>query len=164
MLSILVMARFGPWTLLRVEDLLSDKSKWEHCERCDEHIRYVHVCQVDGEFKEWRIGSTCGPTLIQVSDEIWDEAAKIAARNLKLLHRALRLKPLEQQPNSWGVTRLGADWVDKIIDSLKAGQTDKYTLQKGQVARHNDLRAIQARLRLAEKFHALHAYKMGTGR
>jgi hypothetical protein len=41
MLTIHVMARFGPWTLLRVEDLMRDKSKWEHCERCDEHIRYV---------------------------------------------------------------------------------------------------------------------------
>lgn len=52
------MARFGPWILLHVEDLMRDKSRWEHCERCDEHIRYIYMCKVDGETKEWRIGST----------------------------------------------------------------------------------------------------------
>src|SRR5205814_155935 len=117
-----VMARFGPWVLLRVEDLMPNKANWQHCERCGEHIRYVYVCQVDGETKEWQIGSTCGPTLIAVSDAIWDGVAKAVARDLRLLHRALRLKPLEQGPNPWR-GHLGADWLDRFIACLIARET-----------------------------------------
>lgn len=164
MLTILVMARMGRWTLLRVEDLLRDKTRWESCERCKERIRYVHVCQMDGEAKEWRIGSTCGPALIEVSKEIWGETAKDAKRNLTLLHRALRLKPLEQQATSWGSAKLGADWVDRAIAVLESGQTNERTLQMGIASIATDLQVIQRRLMLAERFHGLGPIRMGAGK
>lgn len=163
MLTISIMARFGPWVLLRVEDLAPDKAHWQHCERCGEHIRYVYVCQVDGETKEWRIGSTCGPTLIKVSEAIWDKVAKAVARDLCLLHRALRLKPLEQGPRPWG-GHLGADWLDRIIECLRAGETDKHYLARSGTRRIENLKFIQTRLGLAEKHHALGPFQMGAGK
>lgn len=130
MLTIHTMVRFGPWLLLRVEDLTLNTANWQRCERCGERIRYVYVCKVDGEAKEWRIGSTCGPTLIAVSDWLWTEAAQAAARNLMLLHRTLRLKAWEQGLNPWG-SHLGVDWLDRFINCLIACETGKHYLAGG---------------------------------
>jgi hypothetical protein len=157
------MARFGPWTLLRVDDLEHDKENWEHCERCGEHIRYVYVCQVERETKEWRIGSSCGPTLIAVSDELWGRVADAAKRDLILLHRALRIRPLEAGANPWG-KHLGLDWVDRFISCLEKRETDKYDLSRNKGRPIHNLKLIQSRLKLAEDHHGLRPYKPGEGK
>ncbi|WP_437831945.1 hypothetical protein [Sorangium sp. So ce1153] len=162
MLTISIMARFGLWTLLRVEDKSPDKIKWEHCERCDRHIRYVHVCQVDGETKAWRIGSECGPTLVRVSEEIWGKVTATADRDLLLLHRTLRLRPLEAGPNPWG-KHLGPDWVDRFATCLERRETDNYDLCAGNLRAIQNLKYIQTRLQLAEKHHGLKPFRRGIG-
>lgn len=157
------MARFGPWVLLRVDDLMPDKANWQYCERCGEHIRYAYVCQVDGETKEWRIGSTCGPTLIDVSDAIWDGVAEAVARDLRLLHRAFRLKPCEQGPNPWS-GHLGADWLDRFIACLIARKTGEHDLSGSKYRSIENLKFIQTQLQLAEKHHALGPFQIGVGK
>ena len=162
MLTIPVMARFGRWVLLRIDDLMPNKAEWENCERCREHIRYVFVCQVDGETKEWRIGSTCGPTLIAVSEAIWGDAIKNPKRDLLLLHRAYRLKPFEEGGNPWGA-RLGADWLDRFIACISSGETNKYDLARSRRPIEN-LKYIQSRLLLAERHHQLGPLHIGAGK
>lgn len=157
--------KLGPWTFVGIDDKGFNQKNWEHCEveDCGEHIRYVHVVQRDGDTKEWRIGSTCGPKLIEISEEEWGQFAKDAARNLKLLYRAQRIRELEAGPNAIMAQHLGADWVDQFILLLKSGRTDGRTLRFKTRAPVDDLRVIQVRLHNAEKVHNLHPYKMGRG-
>lgn len=166
-LTIRMMVKLGPWMFLGVDDKTVDKNKWEHCEveDCGQHIRYVHVLKRidDPQEKEWRIGSTCGPKLKDMSEEKWGVVAKNAAKILRLLYRARRLKSLEAQPDNWGVGRLGADWVDKIIAHLEGGDVQDAKPAIGKPP-DNDLRFIQFRLRRAEVFHKLKALKMGKGK
>ena len=155
MISIRVMAEFGRWTFLRVDDKEADKANWEFCERqgCGEQIRYVHVCQIEGEEKEWRIGSTCGPALMNAAEEIWNRAVKDAAQNLKLLHRLRRLLPLEEGPQKGRLYRDKGEWVTEGTNALT----------EGRGFRHQQLRILQNRTRLAEKHHGLPAMKFGPG-
>lgn len=164
-LTIKMMVKLGPWTFLGIDDKGFDQERWEHCQiqGCGEHIRYVHVCQLDADSREWRIGSTCGPTLIQISEEVWGRVANDAARNLKLLLRAERVKELESGPNAIMAKHLGNGWVDEIIAVLKSGKTDGRTLKLKTYASVEDLKIIQLRLAGAEKLHKLKPYKMGRG-
>lgn len=91
--TIRAMVRVGPWTVEEVRKELEST----HCERCDAEIKEVWVCRVDEgspRLEEldgkavWRIGSTCGPTLIAVSDEMWHEHEKPLKSRLRLALRA----------------------------------------------------------------------------
>lgn len=165
-LTIRMMVKLGPWMFLGIDDKGFDQSKWEHCEieDCGEHIRYVHVVEREDAPKQWRIGSTCGPKLIEISEEIWGRVAKEAARNLKLLYRAERMKELEAGPNAVAVQHLGPNWVDPMIAVLKSGNVHGRTLTFKVYAPVNDLKIIQLRLRHAETLHALKPIKMGRGK
>jgi hypothetical protein len=167
-LTIRMMVQLGPWTYLGVDDKGFDQTKWEHCEveDCGQHIRYVHVLKRDDDpdQKEWRIGSTCGPKLEDMSEEKWGVVAKNAARILRLWYRARRLKPLEAEPENWGVERLGSDWIDRIISHLERGDVQNAKPVIGLRPPDNDLGFIQFRLRRAEVFHKLKAFKMGKGK
>ncbi len=86
------MARVGPWTIRAV----SWNPGTESCERCGRTIKRIWECSVDpadgrahglGGKLDWRIGSKCGPTLLEVSDQVWDENTKAATRNLALIRR-----------------------------------------------------------------------------
>ena len=164
-LTIRMMVKLGPWMYLGIHDKELDKSRWEYCEikDCGEHIRYVHVVQREDDPKEWRIGSTCGPKLIQISADVWGHHADEAKRNLKLLYRAERLKELETGPTIMAKHH-GANWVDEIIAVIKSGKLDGRTLPIKSSTPVNDLKIIQNRLALAEKHHGLQRYKMGEGK
>lgn len=71
MLTIRAMVRVGPWVLETVER----DDEGTNCDRCDEPIKEIWTCTVDTDWKRlgtldgkrrWRIGSTCGPTLLEV--------------------------------------------------------------------------------------------------
>jgi hypothetical protein len=95
--TINAMVKVGPWTVARVEDL----DEPEHCERCGAEITQAWVCTVEADFdglvklngkREWRIGSTCGPTLATVSAEHWKGATKDLHSNIRLMRDILRLE------------------------------------------------------------------------
>lgn len=94
MLTIPAMVRVGPWTLVE----LSKSSEWTTCERCDTRTKEVWTCtvdpaavqllkQLDGRL-EWRVGSVCGPTLLEVSEEVWAKRTAGTTRQLRLLEKA----------------------------------------------------------------------------
>ena len=91
------MVRVGPWTLNAIER----DEKWSRCERCNERIKEIWVCEVD-EFDDamlaklegkrvWRIGSTCGPVLLEVSEQVWKQSTREVKYRLKLWRRFDRL-------------------------------------------------------------------------
>jgi hypothetical protein len=97
MLTINAMVRIGPWIVTTIEHL----DKQTNCERCSTSILEVWVCEVDADSPRlgelggkslWRIGSTCGPTLMQVSDERWKSETSLATKRLRLLKRVDRLQ------------------------------------------------------------------------
>ena len=99
MLTIRAMVRVGPWTVRAVER----DENWTSCERCTESIKEIWVCEVDPSYDEllselggqlvWRIGSTCGPTLMKVSKDYWKRETKSILKRLRLLKRIEKLIP-----------------------------------------------------------------------
>ncbi len=97
MLTIPSMVRVGPWTLVA----LSKSSEWTNCERCDTAIKEVWSCTVDPAAcellarldgkREWRVGSVCGPTLLEVSEQVWKEQTGDTMRRLRLLMKVEKL-------------------------------------------------------------------------
>lgn len=96
-ITIPAMVRVGPWTLNAIER----DENWSHCERCNERIKEIWVCEVD-EFDEamlvklegkrvWRIGSKCGPVLLEVSEQVWKQSTQGVQYRLKLWRRFDRL-------------------------------------------------------------------------
>ena len=93
MLTIPVMVRVGPWTLVN----LARHPEWTNCERCDTRIKEVWTCVVDATATkalerldgkpEWLVGSTCGPTLLEVSDAVWKQQTSSTLRRMNLLAR-----------------------------------------------------------------------------
>ena len=92
-ITIPAMVRVGPWTLNAIER----DENWSCCERCNERIKEIWVCEVD-EFDDamlvklagkrtWRIGSTCGPVLLEVSKQVWKQSTQEAQYRLKLWRR-----------------------------------------------------------------------------
>lgn len=91
-LTIRAMVRVGPWTIRNV--YLGD---WTNCERCDVRHKAVWECEVDADSPRlatdlggkavWRIGSTCGPTLMLVSNEEWNERERPIKSGLRLARR-----------------------------------------------------------------------------
>ena len=94
-ITISAMVRVGPWTVESVAH-----GPWRQCDRCNARHREVWTCTVDADAEElsehlngqrtWRIGSTCGPLLMQVSDEIWKNETKATQKTLRLLLDARR--------------------------------------------------------------------------
>ncbi len=93
MLTIRTMVRVGPWVVERVE---RDEGGTT-CERCSKQgIKEIWVCTVDadsdrlkalGGKRTWRIGSHCGPTLWNVSEETWKENTKPIESRIRLAIR-----------------------------------------------------------------------------
>ncbi len=97
MLTIPAMVHVGPWTLVD----LSKSLEWTNCERCDTPIKEVWTCTVDPAAselltrlegkQEWRVGSVCGPTLLEVSERVWKEETSGTMRRMQLLVKVERL-------------------------------------------------------------------------
>lgn len=96
-ITIPAMVRVGPWTLKAIER----DENWSHCERCPTPIKEIWVCEVDeadeamlvkleGK-RAWRIGSTCGPVLLEVSEQVWKQSTQAAQYRLNLWKRFERL-------------------------------------------------------------------------
>lgn len=90
------MVKIGPWTI--------ESTHWnplgQNCERCGAHLKEVWTCSVDPQHErlpdlgyktKWEIGSTCGPTLIEVSEHVWKEKITNPQKRLKLVNRLDRL-------------------------------------------------------------------------
>lgn len=165
-LTIRMMVRLGPWMFLGVDDKSFDQTKWENCEieDCGEHIRYVHVLKRNDDPREWRIGSTCGPKLEDISEAMWGRATKDAALYVKLLHRAERIKELEAGPDAQLVGQLGPNWVDPMIALLKSGELSRKTLPFKNYSVTNDLQVIKLRIGRAERTHKLKGINLGRGK
>lgn len=92
-ITIPAMVRVGPWTL---NGIVRDEN-WSRCERCKEPLKEIWICEVDDvdeammvklEGKRtWRIGSTCGPVLLEVSKQVWKKSTEEAQYRLKLWKR-----------------------------------------------------------------------------
>lgn len=97
MLTIPAMVRVGPWMLVE----FSKGSEWTNCERCDTPIKEVWTCTVNpaaaeflsrlGGKLEWRVGSVCGPALLEVSEQVWREETAGTARRMRLLLKVEKL-------------------------------------------------------------------------
>lgn len=92
MLTIQAMVRIGPWVVRSIRR--ADQKIG--CERCATPILEVWHCEVDAESprllelggkRMWYIGSTCGPTLMLVSEQVWAAETKLVARRLDLVLR-----------------------------------------------------------------------------
>lgn len=90
MLTIRAMVEFGPWMLDHIDPL---DSRSEACQRCGTAIKYVWVFHLTTTGEEWRIGSECGPKLVEISKEVWGEKTK---RFGKMLRALLRLRKVEE--------------------------------------------------------------------
>ena len=97
MLTIPAMVRVGPWTLVE----LSKSHEWTNCERCDTPIKEIWTCTVnpaaaellarlDGKL-EWRVGSVCGPALLEVSEQVWKDETAGTMRRMRLLLKVEKL-------------------------------------------------------------------------
>jgi hypothetical protein len=95
-ITIQAMARIGPWTL---ESLVRNPD-WENCERCGQRIKEVWIVKVESVDlmnklhgkPEWRIGSDCGPHLLNVSEKIWKDTTSDAQKRLRKVKDIDQLK------------------------------------------------------------------------
>jgi len=97
MLTIAMMVRVGPWTV-RAIDIVREP---EHCERCDTVIKEVWVCEVDADAKQlatldgkrvWRIGNDCGPRLMSLAQDRWDDDSREVRMRLQRAKRYFALR------------------------------------------------------------------------
>ena len=130
------MVRVGPWTLESVQKDFS----WTSCERCGRRIKEVWTCTVDADQvaildrldgqATWRIGSTCGPTLLVVSKDVWKEHTKKTRRRLRLL---IKLEKLIEEADAARFPL--PDLVATRRDQLISGQaTDREVAHGGLLA------------------------------
>lgn len=92
-LTIRAMVRVGPWLIRHVY-----RGEWTRCERCGARHKEVWECEVDPESPRlgsdlggkavWRIGSTCGPALMQVSESTWSRHERPIRSTLRIAVRA----------------------------------------------------------------------------
>jgi hypothetical protein len=122
MLTINAMVRIGPWTI----ESVSYNSSWQTCERtgCGKNIKEVWTCVVDASYGKldvlggktsWQIGSVCGPTLIEVSEQIWSKETKMPSKRLKLLKR-LEVLTDAAEKQSYELPNLFKDYRPMLID------------------------------------------------
>lgn len=91
------MVRVGPWML----EYIQRDSSWTQCERCSRRIKEVWQCTVDANQSDilepldgqatWRVGSTCGPTLLSVSEDVWGQNTRDWTRRLNQLIKVTAL-------------------------------------------------------------------------
>lgn len=93
MVSIKMMISLGPWTLLTVDDRGPDQRDREVCEACGQQgLRYVYVVSLQAPpYGVHRIGSECGPKLLQESGTTWSAVVGRAEQLLRLLARLDRV-------------------------------------------------------------------------
>jgi hypothetical protein len=124
-ISINTMVRVGPWTIERVDR----DENWTNCERCDERIKEIWVCTVDEQFvdlakldgkRTWRIGSTCGPTLIDVSNQHWKDGTRGIRAKVRLVTRVITLLEAARAKNH----RL-PEFIEPRLALLLAGTIDE---------------------------------------
>lgn len=127
MLTIPAMARMGPWMFLGIKDLGSVSG---NCERCGEPIRYVWVMELQREPKKIvRIGSTCGPTLEEVSEHLWKTVTEPFNYRLSLLKRLERCaRRISQDP----VVSPGSDYTPEWFAAMRKHVAEG-DLRRGQL-------------------------------
>lgn len=78
LITVEAMVQVGPWLVRQVHH-----GHWRNCDRCDADHKEVWVCEteadeatvathLDGK-RVWRIGSTCGPKLMLLTDAVWGD-------------------------------------------------------------------------------------------
>jgi hypothetical protein len=123
MLTIRAMVRVGPW----IVETLEHDERWTNCERCSERIKWIYVCRVDADSPQlialggkpvWRIGSTCGPTLMMVSDQVWHDGTQERFTAIKLVRRATMVLELakKRRDDDWAV-ELIAERAEQLCES-----------------------------------------------
>ncbi len=154
MLTIPAMVRVGPWVL---ECIQRDPNSTK-CERCSQRIKEVWQCTVDadetGILNEldgratWRIGSTCGPTLLGISNEVWKQNTQALKSRLNQL---IKVVALIQESDAVGFELQGRvrTFLEEYERSLRDG-----TISEREVRHCGLIRARQER--------ALEAYKRGN--
>lgn len=121
-LTIRAMVRVGPWTVRNVYY----RQTFTNCERCDARLKEVWECEVDADSPRivelggkniWLIGSTCGPTLMMVSEETWRRHEKPLKSTVRLATRTQRVIDAARATN---YTRL-PDFVEERLPLLLDG-------------------------------------------
>lgn len=125
-LTIRAMVRVGPWTVRQVHY----QQTVTNCERCDARIKEIWECEVDldsprlselGGKSVWLIGSTCGPTLMMVSEATW----KVCERPLKgQLRLAIRTQRVINAARDQGYPDL-PDFVEERFPLILAGTLEE---------------------------------------
>lgn len=125
MLTIRAMVEFGPWVLDHVEVL--NRLDREDCSRCSRRIRYVYVLRLLHTGEVRRVGSTCGPLVVEVSEEVWGRRTERQRRLVALGKRLEKLLPplgeredLNPEPGHEDSLR-GAAWVHAQLKAVAAG-------------------------------------------
>lgn len=142
MLTIVAMVRVGPWVLQRIDVLGSGDERFP-CERCDTKLREIWVCEVDegADLREldgqrtWRIGSTCGPTLLSLSDEVWHEETRVLRSRLGLSKRLVRLLAAAQAQGH----SLPTFVTERLEPLLQGTMSERERKQLGNVMSHHEV-------------------------
>ncbi len=149
MLTIRAMAAMGPWILTHI-DVLRRRGD-EQCQRCGENLRYVWVMEKQTEPKEvWRIGSTCGPTLELVSEEMWNKLIKPFTTSIDLLLDLEHLAKWELEYPALLPRSYELGWAEKQRAIIAAGDL---TAHQRMVLGHH-IRAKEKAYRLSLRRHA----------
>jgi hypothetical protein len=129
MLTVRAMVRVGPWTVVRVDH----HSQPIACERCGTATWEVWVCKIDdghdltqlGGKAEWQIGSKCGPTLMLVNKEVWNNAAKEVTRRLRLVARVDKIL-VAAAAASYSLPDKVAAWRPALLDGTLDDRSIKH--------------------------------------
>lgn len=124
LITINAMVRVGPWTVEHVHH-----GNWRKCDRCETDHNEVWVCTVhaddraiasrlDGK-RSWRSGSTCGPTLMLVSDIEWAGKTKDLKRMVRLAVDAARaIEGARKTKYRWLFLHLIEQWLPQLLQGM----------------------------------------------
>jgi hypothetical protein len=157
MMTILAMARVGPWLLLEIDDVSPDSAT---CERCGQtNLRWVWVMELQRPpGTVVRIGSDCGPNLEEVSREMWEAAAGPFEHRVKLLGRLGRCETLlAQDPEGHLAAADAGDSPERMLrDLVEAGTPPNRIRAIGSI-----LSRLEAKLKRRERERVA---RLGPGR